>query len=72
MKGSPADPDRLYASQSSGWFGQVIQRSDDGGVSWAPVGNEFSYDGRARDPPVVRRHAAPVGVRPRLAPRAVT
>ena len=31
VKGSPADPDRLYASQSSGWFGQVIQRSDDGG-----------------------------------------
>ena len=31
VKGSPADPDRLYASQSSGWSGQVIQRSDDGG-----------------------------------------
>src|SRR5579875_2621943 len=39
MKGSPADPDRLYVSQSSGWFGQVIQRSDDGGQSWdAPGG----------------------------------
>lgn len=45
MKGSPANPDRLYASQSSGWFGQVIQRSDDGGLTWAPVGNEFTYDG---------------------------
>jgi len=45
VKGSPADPARLYASQSSGWFGQVIQRSDDGGASWAPVGNEFRYDG---------------------------
>jgi photosystem II stability/assembly factor-like uncharacterized protein len=42
---SPADPNRLYASQSSGWFGQVIQRSDDGGKSWAPVGNKFEYDG---------------------------
>jgi photosystem II stability/assembly factor-like uncharacterized protein len=47
LKGSPADPDRLYASQSSGWFGQVIQRSDDGGQSWAPVGNQFAYDGEA-------------------------
>ena len=45
LKGSPADPDRLYASQSTGWFGQLIQRSDDGGRSWRPVGNEFSYDG---------------------------
>src|SRR5260370_4231181 len=45
VKGSPVDQDRLYASQSSGWFGQVIQRSDDGGVTWAPVGNDFSYQG---------------------------
>jgi len=45
VAGSPADPNRLYASQSSGWFGQVIQRSDDGGASWAPVGNKFEYDG---------------------------
>ena len=45
IKGSPADPDRLYASQSTGWFGQVIQRSDDGGKTWAPAGNEFVYDG---------------------------
>jgi len=45
MKGSPADPDRIYASQTSSWFGQVIQRSDDGGRSWEPVGNEFAYDG---------------------------
>ncbi|MGH3601423.1 MAG: WD40/YVTN/BNR-like repeat-containing protein [Pseudonocardiaceae bacterium] len=45
VTGSPADSDRLYASQSSGWFGQVIQRSDDGGQTWAPVGNQFSYDG---------------------------
>src|SRR5579871_2699263 len=45
LKGSPADPDRLYASQSTAWFGQQIQRSDDGGRSWKPVGNEFAYDG---------------------------
>ncbi|MGH9103549.1 MAG: WD40/YVTN/BNR-like repeat-containing protein [Acidimicrobiales bacterium] len=45
VAGSPADPDRLFASQSSGWFGQVIQRSDDGGRSWEPVGNEFRYEG---------------------------
>jgi photosystem II stability/assembly factor-like uncharacterized protein len=45
VKGSPVDPNRLYASQSSGWFGQVIHRSDDGGASWAPVGNAFVYDG---------------------------
>ncbi|MEW4570291.1 exo-alpha-sialidase [Tautonia sp. JC769] len=59
LKGSPADPDRLYASQSSGWFGQIIQRSDDGGLTWEPPGggpttgpdgmpvgqsNRFAYD----------------------------
>ncbi len=45
VAGSPVEPDRLYASQSSGWFGQILQRSDDGGVSWRPVGNTFSYTG---------------------------
>ena len=45
LKGSPLDPNRLYASQSSGWFGQIIQRSDDGGKSWEPAGSEFAYDG---------------------------
>ncbi len=59
VKGSPADPNRLYASQSSGWFGQVIQRSSDGGKTWeapggdvkpgpeamqAGVSNKFVYD----------------------------
>jgi hypothetical protein len=59
MKGSPADPNRLYASQTSGWFGQIIQRSSDGGKTWetpagpltpgpfgVPVGqsNLFAYD----------------------------
>lgn len=38
LKGSPVDPNRLYASQSSGWFGQVIQRSDDGGQTWFQPG----------------------------------
>jgi hypothetical protein len=45
IKGSPVDPNRLYASQSTGWFGQLIQRSDDGGETWTPVGNEFRYEG---------------------------
>ena len=45
LKGSPADPNRVYASQSSGWFGQQIQRSNDGGRTWEPVGNSFAYDG---------------------------
>src|ERR1019366_758708 len=60
VKGSPVDPSRLYASQSSGWFGQVIQRSDDGGKTWEPPGggpsktpdgmpkgesNKFVYEG---------------------------
>ncbi len=47
VKGSPADPNRLYMSQSSAWFGQLIQRSDDGGNTWAPVGNKFAYEGVA-------------------------
>jgi BNR/Asp-box repeat len=38
VKGSPLDPDRLFASQSSGWFGQIIQRSDDGGKTWHQPG----------------------------------
>jgi hypothetical protein len=45
LKGSPLDPDRIYASQSTGWFGQQIQRSDDGGATWRPVGHDFSYEG---------------------------
>ena len=45
LKGSPADPNRLYASQSSSWFGQTIHRSSDGGKSWETVGNEFKYAG---------------------------
>src|SRR5437879_7986175 len=38
LKGSPADPNRLYASQTSGWFGQIIQRSCDGGKTWETPG----------------------------------
>src|SRR5436305_2412951 len=59
LKGSPADPNRIYCSQSSGWFGQIIQRSNDGGKTWEPPGgkmetgpdgmpkgksNKFAYD----------------------------
>src|SRR5487761_76387 len=47
LKGSPADPNRLYASQTSGWFGQLIQRSSDGGKTWEVPGGEEStpHDG---------------------------
>jgi hypothetical protein len=38
MKGSPLDPNRIYASQTSGWFGQILQRSDDGGKTWHQPG----------------------------------
>src|SRR5271154_3909456 len=56
LKGSPADPDRIYASQNSGWVGQEIQRSSDGGKTWAmaaggmPRGesNRFVYATPAR------------------------
>jgi photosystem II stability/assembly factor-like uncharacterized protein len=45
LKGSPVDPNRLYAAQHTSWFGQLIQRSNDGGTTWEPVGNQFVYDG---------------------------
>jgi hypothetical protein len=47
LTAAPTDPSRLYASQSTGWFGQIIQRSDDGGATWRPVGNQFNYLGEA-------------------------
>jgi photosystem II stability/assembly factor-like uncharacterized protein len=62
VKGSPVDPNRIYASQTSGWFGQIIERSDDGGKTWEPPGgrqtmpsdrmpkaesNKFVYEGEA-------------------------
>src|SRR5438552_18409379 len=50
LKGSPVDPKRIYASQTSGWFGQVIQRSDDGGKTWhqpgTPPGEATTGPGR--------------------------
>jgi len=46
LKGSPADPDRIYASQSSDWFGQIIQRSSDGGKTW-----EQPASGNGQDEP---------------------
>ena len=55
MKGSPADPNRLYASQTSGWFGQIIQRSDDGGKTWHQPGTPLRA---SRPPPVPRRPRA--------------
>jgi hypothetical protein len=45
MKGSPVDANRIYASQGNDWFGQVVHRSDDGGLTWQTVGNEFLYEG---------------------------
>ncbi len=39
LKGSPVEPNRIYASQTSSWFGQIIQRSDDGGKTWQPPGS---------------------------------
>ncbi|MEZ5925187.1 MAG: exo-alpha-sialidase [Hyphomicrobiaceae bacterium] len=45
LKGSPVDPSRIYASQHTSWFGQLVQRSNDGGKTWAPVGKEFTYEG---------------------------
>jgi hypothetical protein len=62
LKGSPVDPNRIFASQTSSWFGQIIQRSDDGGKTWSTPGgekmpgptdppggtsNKFVYDGEA-------------------------
>jgi hypothetical protein len=47
LKGSPMNPQRLYCSQSSAWFGQLIQRSDDGGATWTPMDNKFVYEGVA-------------------------
>ena len=49
MKGSPVDPNRIYVSQTSGWFGQLIQRSDDGGKTWeVPGGTEAGEFGQPK------------------------
>jgi photosystem II stability/assembly factor-like uncharacterized protein len=45
VKGSPTDPNRLYASQNTGWFGQIIQRSNDAGKTWETMDNTFTYTG---------------------------
>ena len=50
LKGSPADPDRIYASQTSDWFGQVIQRSSDGGKTWEQPASANGQD-EPPDPP---------------------
>src|ERR1700752_2208688 len=50
IKGSPVDPNRIYASQTSGWFGQIIQRSDDGGKTWHQPGTP---PGEAEKPPAM-------------------
>ena len=44
LKASPVNPDRIYASQSSSWFGQVIQRSDDGGENWNLISGNLPTD----------------------------
>jgi hypothetical protein len=47
VKGSPVNPNRLYASQTSAGLDSLIQRSDDGGKTWEPVDNKFVYEGVA-------------------------
>ncbi|HKW66684.1 MAG TPA: hypothetical protein VJP04_05305 [Terriglobales bacterium] len=42
LKGSPVDPNRIYVSQTSGWFGQLIQVSNDGGKTWGIPGGSFT------------------------------
>jgi hypothetical protein len=49
LKGSPVDPNRMYASQTSGWFGQIIQRSDDGGKTWFQPGTPAGESTTAPD-----------------------
>ena len=49
MKGSPVDPNRIFVSQTSGWFGQIIQRSDDGGKNWLMPGIAGSTEQSLRD-----------------------
>ena len=44
VKGSPVDPDRIYASQTSGWFGQLFQTSTDGGKTWFQPGVPTGQD----------------------------
>jgi hypothetical protein len=71
VKGSPVNPDRVYASQTSGWFGQVIQRSEDGGGILGHGGQRFHLRGRSWGASVVRRLVAALVLHPGLAPRAL-
>jgi hypothetical protein len=50
LKRSPGDPERLYASQYRALFGQLIERSNDGGKTWGPVGNKFQYESLGIEP----------------------
>src|SRR2546423_12613198 len=59
VKGSPADPDRLYASQSSGWVGQGPQRPDDGGKTWGAAGEPLPFRGPPRAPQGAQRPSSP-------------
>ena len=70
-QGVARGPKRVYASQSSGWFGQQIQRSNDGGKTWEPGRQQIRLRRRAWHTPVVRRQASSVGVQARLASRAI-
>lgn len=51
LKGSLVDPNRIYASQTSGWFGQIIQRSDDGGKTWHQPGTPAGEAAPQNGPP---------------------
>ena len=53
LKGSPADPNRIYASQTSGWFGQIIQVSNDGGKTWEAPGGGMPAPGDGGMPPKI-------------------
>ncbi len=70
LKGSPEDPNRIYASQSSSWFGQIIQRSDDGGKTWhqpgTPRGKKLN---RPKASPKARATSFPTTKTPRRSPR---
>ena len=71
LKGSPADPNRIYASQSSGWFGQIIQRSNDGGKTWEPADNTFAYKGTPGPHTGGTMDTASLGIQTGLASRAI-
>lgn len=65
LKGSPVEPNRIYASQTSGWFGQIIQRSEDGGKTWNPPGTKpedlMGADGMPKGQSNMFQYAGEVG-----------